>query len=245
MAADIETSQPGGTAIDHFVTDVLSVVGKLLPVGLAAAISTVPISLMIVILLSRRRRVAALPFAIGYVVGTAAVVLVATYASQLLPDPSRRQPVGAVAGLEIIFGLALVVLGVVRARRRPDLGAPPSRISAIASSMITTIGPVKALGLGLLLGFRPKSILLAGVVGLQLHSLKPSSALLGVVVGYTLIATSTVLVPVVLTTISPTRMEPRLTASSDLLTTHGPLISAVVLVMVGAVVVGVGLQDLA
>ncbi len=224
----------------------LGVVGQLLPVGLAAAISTVPISLMIVILLSGRR-VAALPFAIGYVIGTAAVVVLATYASQLLPDPTRRQPVGPVAVLEIILGTALVALGIVRARRRPDVGTPvsPSRLSAIASSMITTIGPVKALGLGLLLGFRPKSILLAGVVGLQLHSLKPTSALLGVVLGYTLLATSTVLVPVVLTTISPTRMEPRLTASSALLTTHGPLISAVVLVMVGVVVVGVGLQDLA
>jgi Sap, sulfolipid-1-addressing protein len=226
------------------VADVLSVVGQLLPVGLAAAISTVPISLMIVILLSRRRSVAALPFAIGYVFGTAAVVVVAAYASQLLPDPSRRQPVAAVGVLEIILGTGLVVLGIIRARRRPDLGAPPSRLAAIASSMITTIGPVKALGLGLLLGFRPKSVLLAGVVGLQLASLKPGPELVGVILGYTLIATSTVLVPVVLTIISPKRMEPRLTSSSELLTTHGPLISAVVLVMVGVVVIGVGLQDL-
>ena len=224
----------------------LSVVGQLLPVGLAAAISTVPISLMIVILLSRRRSVAALPFAIGYVVGTAAVVVVAAYASQLLPEPSRRQPVGPVGVLEIILGTALVVLGIIRARRRPDAEtpAPPSRLAAIASSMVTTIGPVKALGLGLLLGFRPKSILLAGVVGLQLASLKPGPELDGVILGYTLIATSTVLVPVVLTIISPKRMEPRLTSSSELLSTHGALISAVVLVMVGVVVIGVGLQDL-
>lgn len=227
------------------MSDVLSVVGQLLPVGLAAAISTVPISLMIVIVLSKRRGVAALPFAIGYVIGTAAVVVLAAYASQLLPDPTRRQPVGAVAVLEILLGIVLVVLGIVRARRRPDLGAPPSRFSTIASSMITTIGPVKALGIGLLLGFRPKSILLAGVVGLQLHSLEPGAALLGVILGYTVIATSTVLVPVVLTMITPARMEPRLTSASKELTTHGPLISGVVLMVVGVVVVGVGLQDLA
>ena len=67
---------------------------------------------------------------------------------------------------------------------------------------------------------------------------------LGVIVIYVVIATSTVTLPVILTIISPERMEPRLAKAADTLAEDGQLISAIVLLMVGAVVIGSGLQDL-
>ncbi len=48
------------------------VLAQLIPVALAAAMSTVPIMATLFILLSDRRRVTALPFLSGWVLGTAA-----------------------------------------------------------------------------------------------------------------------------------------------------------------------------
>ena len=47
-----------------------------------------------------------------------------------------------------------------------------------------------------------------------------------------------------LTLIDPDRMQPRLEAVAARLTTEAPVISAVVLILIGAVVVGAGLQNL-
>jgi len=107
------------------------------------------------------------------------------------------------------------------------------------------VGTFRAFGLGLIIEFRPKSALLACVVSLQVHAASRADAgALVVTIGYVLVATSTVTLPVLLTIISPERMEPRLAKAADTLAEDGPLISAVVLLMVGSVVIGSGLQDL-
>lgn len=224
--------------------DVLEVIGKLLPVGLAAALSTVPITLMIVILLSPSRKAAAIPYGLGYLVGTSAIVTLTSAAAQLLPEPRIREPQTVVAVLEVLLGAALVVLGIHRLRHRRPADDGESWLTAWARSVINSIGPVRAFGLGLILGFRPKSVLLAGVVGLQVHNLDRVAGVVAVALGYVVIATSTVAVPVLLTTLSPTTMEPRLKRAAAELAQHGPLISVLVLVMVGVVVIGAGLQDL-
>ena len=59
---------------------------QLLPVGLAAAVSSVPIMVTLMILVSDKRDQAALPYLIGWVVGAAALVSVATIAAGALPD---------------------------------------------------------------------------------------------------------------------------------------------------------------
>ena len=221
----------------------LDAIGALLPVALAAAISSVPITVMILILLSPRRIVAALPFLLGDVIGAVVVVGGATLLAQTLPPARVRHPEPAVGVIEIVVGLALVVLAVRawRRRNRSGRGLKPPRWAAA----VDTLGPLRAFGLGVLLGFRPKNLLLATVVGLQLHSAmhKATTTVVAAAV-YVAIATSTVTVPILATLLAPTRMEPRLTTASELLSTDGPIISAVVLLMIGVVVIGVGLQTL-
>ena len=103
----------------------------------------------------------------------------------------------------------------------------------------------RALGLGLLLALRPKNVLLAAVVGVQLHvEALDLGATIAAAVLYVAIATSTLTIPIMLTLIDPDHMQPRLEAVAARLTAEAPVISAVVLILIGAVVAGAGLQNL-
>ena len=222
---------------------VLGAVGQLLPVALAGALSTVPITAMLLILLSPRRSTAAVPFLLGTLVGMIIVIGVVALAAQALPEARGRQTNTAAAVLQILVGIALVVLGL-RVWHGRNRARPPESLPAWAR-VIDSLGAARAFGLGLLLDFRPKSLLLATVVGVQLHvSALPLVPSLVVALCYVVVATSTVTVPIVLTLIAPARMEPRLRSAAALMQTEAPVISAVVLIMVGAVVAGAGLGNL-
>ncbi len=222
----------------------LNTIGQLLPVGIAAALSTVPVTVLLVIMMSPRRKVAAVPFALGCVIGTLIIVLVASLAAQFLPEPRQRRADEVTAVLELALGAALVLVGIRtwRRRHRSEEALP---LPGWAASALDSVSAMRAFGLGLIIEFRPKSALLACVVSLQVHAAtRADPGPLAVIVIYVIIATSTVTLPVLLTIISPERMEPRLAKAADTLTEDGPMISAIVLLMVGAVVIGSGLQDL-
>ena len=224
--------------------ELISMVGQLLPVALAAALSTVPVTVLLVIMMSPRRGAAAVPFALGCVVGTAVIVLVASAAAQLLPEARPRQAKETAAVLQLALGSALMLFGI-RVWRRRHGSAGALQLPRWASSALDTVGAFRAFGLGVVIEFRPKSALLACVVSLQVHAADrdgPGTVIL--VVTYVLVATSTVTVPVLLTLISPERMEPHLARAADTLADDGQVISAIVLLMVGAVVIGAGLQGL-
>jgi hypothetical protein len=223
---------------------VLNTIGQLLPVGIAAALSTVPVTVLLVIMMSPRRKVAAVPYALGCVIGTLLIVLVASLAAQFLPEPRERRGDELIAVLELALGSALVLVGISTWRRRHRSGSE-LQLPGWAASALDSVGALRAFGLGLIIELRPKSTLLACVVSLQVHAAtRAEPGPLAVIVIYVIIATSTVTLPVLLTIISPGRMEPRLAKAADILAEDGPLISAIVLLMVGAVVVGSGLQDL-
>ena len=95
---------------------------QLLPLALAAALSSVPISATIFILLSERRRRSGLAFLAGTVFGTLATVALATVAGQALPGRPREHD-ALVAKLEVVIGSALVLLGVVTLARRSRAGS--------------------------------------------------------------------------------------------------------------------------
>jgi threonine/homoserine/homoserine lactone efflux protein len=222
----------------------LNTIGQLLPVGIAAALSTVPVTLLLVIMMSPRRRVAAVPFALGCVIGTVIVVLLASFAAQFLPESRQRRGDDVAAVLELALGSALVLVGIRTWRGRHRSGSN-LQLPSWATSALDKVGPLRAFGLGLIIELRPKSALLACVVSLQVHAAtRADPGPLAVIVIYVVIATSTVTLPVILTIISPKRMEPRLAKAADTLAEDGQLISAIVLLMVAAVVIGSGFQDL-
>ena len=214
------------------------VLAQLIPVALAAALSTVPITAMIFILLSERRGTTALPFLTGWVLGTAAGLTLATLAAQALPGRPRRLA-SLIGTLEILTGSALILLGIftiVRHRRAAPTDQRPSWVEGIGS-----FGPLPALGIGLALNLRPKALLLFTAASLAITGadLSVEESLIAIIV-YTVFATFTVVAPTLATVFLPDRMEPRLVAARDWISAHGASMTAVVMILIGIVVIVAG-----
>ncbi len=220
----------------------LSAFGQLLPIALAAAVSSVPITLTILILLSPKRNRVAIPFLIGWVVGMAAVVVVASVGANALPIRSLRAPQKAIGIAQIIVGLAVLVVAVLAWRRA---GRAPADKQGRWLDRVDRMGPAAALGLAVALNLRPKGLLLGVAAGLSIagSSLNDSETVIVVAI-YVGLASSTVIVPIVLTLVAPARMQPRLVLARDWLSHNSTYITVVVLVMVGFVILGAGLSRL-
>jgi Sap, sulfolipid-1-addressing protein len=215
---------------------------SLIPLAVAAAVSTVPIMVTILILLSDQRNRSALPYLVGFVVGTLLLVTLGATAAGLLPHPRPRQPDTIVGVLAMLIGLALVAMGVVTLRRREkEPGAPgPGWTRAVGA-----FGAGRSLGLGLALNLRPKALLLCAAAGLALDSANVGvDDVLVLVLVYTVVATSTVAVPIVATLVSPRRMEPRLVAARRRLALHGAAVAGTMMVVLGVLVAVAGTTHL-
>jgi hypothetical protein len=182
--------------------------GALLPIAVALAFSSVPLTVTILILLSPNRSRAALPFLIGTVIGVAAVIMLSALATTALSQPLRRGRDTAIAVLEIVIGTALLILAAIylRRRSRPSSTGLPRWLAAVDS-----FGSLSSFAIAVVLSFRPKGLLLgiAGGLVLSASRLKSGEAALLIII-YTVIATSTVIVPIAGSLIAPHRMEPKL-----------------------------------
>ena len=158
---------------------------------------------------------------------------------QALPSRPRREA-SLIGTLEVVIGILLIVAGLVTLvrHRRTAPRQRPGWIEGIGS-----FGPLPALGIGLALNLRPKSLLLFAAASLAIAGAHTNAqdALVAVAV-YTAIATSTVVVPTVATVLSPDRMEARLVAARDWITAQGPALTGVVMVGVGVVVLVAGVR---
>lgn len=214
------------------------VLAQLIPIALAVALSTVPITVTLFILLSERRQATALPFLSGWVIGTAAGLLLATLAAQALPG-RPRQFASLIDDLEILTGSALILYGLATLFRHRRGAQPAAWIEGIGS-----LGALAALGIGLALNLRPKALLLVSAAGLAISGAPPGvdgGDTLILIVVYTAIATSTVVAPTLATLFFPGRMEPRLVMARDWVNAHGPVVTGVVVILVGVVVLAAGI----
>jgi hypothetical protein len=216
--------------------------GALLPIAVAVALSSVPLTVTILILLSPNRGRAALPFLVGWVIGVAAVIILSAAGAAALAKPLRRGPDMAVVVLEIVIGAALMVLAAIYLRRRSPAGGTglPRWLAAVDS-----FGPVVCFAIAVVLSLRPKGLLLgvAGGLALSAASLKADDAILLIII-YTAIATSTVVVPIIASLIAPQRMEPKLISARDWLIVNGRIVTSIMMFMIGVVILGYGLTQL-
>jgi Sap, sulfolipid-1-addressing protein len=216
--------------------------GGLLPIAVAVAFSSVPITVTILILLSPNRNRAALPFLLGWVTGVVAVIILSLLGASALPEPPRRGADPVVAALEILIGIGLIVLGAVNLRRssRSEHTGLPHWLSEVDS-----FGALPTFGIAVLLDFRPKGLLLGIAAGLALHAASVNAGEAAVLIAvYTLIATSTVVIPITASLIAPRWMEPRLIAARDWLARNGRILTSSMAFMIGVVILGVGITHL-
>ena len=208
------------------------------PLALAAALSSVPISATIFILLSKGRTRSGLAFLTGTVLGTFVAITLVTAVGQALPGRTRQHE-ALIGKLEVVLGLAMVLLGLVTLVRRSAASGRGARwMDGIGS-----LGFVPVLGIGLALNLRPKAILLVAAAGLAISRAHlPFDGQAVLVVVYTAIATCTVVVPIVVTILLPHRMEPRLLAAKEWIAAHSTGVSAALMILIGGFVIGVGVS---
>lgn len=212
---------------------------QLIPLALAAALSSVPITATIFILLSDSRSRSGLGFLAGTVLGTFATVALAIVAGQALPGRPRQHE-ALIGKLEVAIGIVLVLLGVVTLARRSRAGSGsgPGWLDRIG-----TFGILSVFGIGLVLNLRPKALLLAVAAGLAIVGVNlVFHDDLGLVVFYTAIATCTVGIPIVATLLFPRWMEPRLLSAKGWLAEHSTTVGATMMILIGGFVIGVGVS---
>ncbi|MGW0638331.1 GAP family protein [Nocardia salmonicida] len=217
-----------------------SVLGDLLPLAVGVAISPIPIVAAILMILSKNAGGAAKGFAVGWVGGILIVTVVVTLLAGVLGGSDDKEPSAVVSWIKIVLGAGLVVLAVKQWLSRSNT-ADPAWMQAIDTFTVT-----KAAGLGALLSaVNPKNLLLcvsAGVV-IGAGGLSTGGGIVAIVV-FTLLASATVLAVVLGYALAADKLRPTLDSARKWLQANNHAVMAVVLLVMGAVVVGKGIGGL-
>ncbi|WP_374976124.1 GAP family protein [Microbacterium trichothecenolyticum] len=218
-----------------------AVIGEILPLALGVAISPIPVIAAILMLLSPKARVTSVGFLLGWVLGIVVAVTVFTLLSSILPgqDADDSKPIHGV--IQLVLGAGLLLLALRQWRGRPKAGEEatmPKWMQAI--DKVTFPG---AFGLGFLLSaVNPKNLLLAAAAGVDIGSAGlDTGAIVLVIAVFTLIAASTVLVPVVGYLIAAEKLRGPLDALRVWLGKENAVIMAVLLLVIGVSLIGKGI----
>ncbi|GLK18238.1 GAP family protein [Herbiconiux flava] len=240
-----------------------AIIGHLLPLALGVALSSVPIVVMVLILLSPRSRWSALAYLIGAVVGLAGLTTLFAVVASLLPPVQPAEPNPLIATIELVIGAALLALaalrfGRARSRARARRAAAPVAAGAEAAvaadaiadaaappawmTRLTSLGPLPSLGVGFVLMLRPKNLLLTLAAGVAIAAGgAPLADEVGAGAVFVVLGISTLAVPILFALIDPSRTLGPLRELRDWIARNSSTVTTVVLVVLGTVVVGSGL----
>jgi hypothetical protein len=210
------------------------VMQMLVALGLVGAFSWLPVAGVVILLLSREGRAKVPAFVAGRVVGLVVVTVAFVAGARALPPaPNLDGPV--VASIEVLTGVALVLLGIHswHGRHRAHRHATPGWLDRLGDASTTAVFTTS-----ILVDLQPKGLLLGLSAGAVVRdgSMPLAEAVVAVVV-YLALAASSVVLPVLATILAPVRTERWLRAGQDWITAHGALVTAVVAGVVGVVLV--------
>lgn len=218
-----------------------AVIGEILPLALGIAISPIPIIAAILMLLSPKAKVTSVGFLLGWVVGIVVAVSVFTLLSSTLPDddPDAAKPIQGV--IQLVLGALLLLLAVRNWRSRPKPGEDltlPKWMQAIDKATFPL-----AFGLGFLLSaLNPKNLLMGAGAGVDIGGAGLAFGSIVVVIAvFTVLAASTVLVPVIGYLIAADRLRAPLDALKIWLQKENAVIMAVLLLVIGISLIGKGI----
>lgn len=221
----------------------LEAVGELLPFAVGVALSPLPIMAVTVLLMSPRARSTTPPFLLGWMAAIATALIVFAAISGMSSGNGEAGKVVAVVKLLLGGGLLFLARKEWRARpRRGETAKAPRWLQRVEE-----MGPVAAGASGFgIFAVNPKNLTVGVAAGVLLGSMELPVASAVTVIGiYVLIAASTVLVPTVAYFAMQDRIRPWLEEVRDWLTQNNAVVMAVVLLVIGAVMVGKGLSGFA
>lgn len=220
----------------------LNTITSLLLFAVAGAMSTVPVSVTIMILLSPNPRRGALPFLISSLAGSIVLVGLSAVGLQFLPGRPRLRKDELLAQFGVVIGAILlgysVYLLVSKSRRdNAMLGKMKTRFNSAR--------PWEFVALGLGLNLRPKALLLAVTAGavISVQELPPLEVSV-LVLAYAAVAQSAVVIPVLVWLRSPERAQVPLTTLYSWLQHNGQMIAAIISLAIGLFILGYSLLQL-
>ena len=215
------------------------VLGQILPYALGVALTPTAIIAVILMLFSTRARQNGLAFLAGWVIALTAVLLIVVGASSAAGASSGSASTLA-SVVVAALGVLLLLLGVKTWRSRPAPGASAPMPGWMAA--IDSITPGRAFLVGALYtGVSPKSLALIAAAGLaiaqaDLEAREQSVA----VIEFVVIASLTILVPVLYSLLGGERARSTLDGWKTWLVANNTAVVTIILVLLGAVLIGKG-----
>lgn len=218
-----------------------AVVGDVLPLALGIAISPIPIIAAILMLLSPKAKGTSVGFLVGWILGIVVAVVVFTLLASIIPeqDPDASKPVSGT--IKLVLGVLLLFLAARQWRSRPKAGEEPPLPKWMAAIDDMTSG--RGFGLGFILSaVNPKNLIMAVGAGVIIGTggLTVGEDAL-VILLFTVIAASTVAVPVIAYLVASARMAAPLESLRAWLVHNNATVMAVLLLVIGVVVIGKGI----
>ena len=218
-------------------------IGGILPSALGVALSPVPIIAVILMLGTPRAKSNGLAFAVGWVLGLVVVSVIVV----LLASGSDTPDSGASTTVDIIkllLGLLFLVMAAGQWRKRPRAGVEPAMPTWM--SAIDNFNALTSLGLGALLsGVNPKNLALtlAAAASIAQAGLTGGQTTISIAI-FVIIGSVTVAGPVLFYLVAPAKAAGPLTSIKQFMSDHNAVIMMVVLLILGAKMLGEGIAGL-
>lgn len=212
-------------------------IGQILGFAVGVAISPVPIIALILMLFSKRAASNSLAFLGGWIAGLAIVTVVVLALG--LEGSDRGSDSGG--WIKVLIGVAFLALAVKQWRSRPADGVAPEMPTWMAS--IDEFTPVRAVGMGVLLsGVNPKNLGLTLAAAVSIGSAGLDTGDEAVVAAvYVVLASITLIVPLVGFLVAKETMTPVLDSMKAWLIHNNATVMAVLFVVLGAKLLGDGI----
>ncbi len=215
-------------------------IGDLLPTAAAVALSPIPIVAIILVLHSRGARVNGPMFALGWVVGLAAVSTLIVLIAGGADDPDSATASGVEWGT-LAIGMLFLVMAAGQWKKRPKAGETPTMPGWMAT--IESVSWTKAAVLGAALsGANPKNVALtlAASASIAQAGLDGADTALAVAI-FVALGSLTVVGSVAFYLVAPRQAERPLASAKQFMENNNATIMMVVLLLLGTKFVGDGL----
>jgi threonine/homoserine/homoserine lactone efflux protein len=214
-------------------------IGNLLPAAVAVALSPIPIVAVISMLATPRARTNGPAFAAGWVLGLAAVSVVVLVVAGGADDPDSATAT-TVNWVQVGLGALLLGLAGQQWRKRPKKGEPTEMPGWMTT--IDGFGPGKSFGFGVALSAaNPKNLALTMAAASSIAQAGLSAADEAVAVAvFVVIGSVTVAGAVVAFLVAGRRAERPLASLKEFMADHSNVIMMVVLLVIGAKLLGDG-----
>jgi len=216
-----------------------AVIGDVLPLAIGIAISPIPIIAAILMLFSPRATSTSTGFLLGWILGI--VVATAVFTALAGTLKTGGEPSAVASWIKIGLGVLLLLVGIRQWRGRGGQHDAPKWMAAIDDFTFP-----KALGLGFLLsGVNPKNLIIAAGAGLIIGSGGMGGGGDAAAIAlFTVIASSTVAIPVLAHLVAAERMTRPLESLKKWLQDNNATVMATMILVIGVVLVGKGVSGL-